>query len=115
VELIGGTDLGRGRVRQMEHGHDGRRESGQGHTAGGRAGARAGPRSTSGGDAAKGGVRSGVEAHSAPSEQVTWTEAVRVRCKGSGRLIWVSLSVRTTYKQHYCISILKPFLIHQAP
>jgi hypothetical protein len=88
VELIGSTDLGRGRIRRMEHGRDGRRESGQGHTAGGHAGARAGPRSTSGGDAAKGGVRPGVEAHSAPSEQATWTEAVRARRKGSGRLIW---------------------------
>jgi hypothetical protein len=29
AELVGSTKLGSGRGRQMEHGHDGRRESGQ--------------------------------------------------------------------------------------
>jgi uncharacterized membrane protein len=28
VEIVGGTNLGRGRGRQMERGHNGRRESG---------------------------------------------------------------------------------------
>jgi hypothetical protein len=28
VELVGGTDLGRGRARRIEHGRDGRRKSG---------------------------------------------------------------------------------------
>ena len=31
VELVGSTDLGRGRDRRMERGCDGRREFGQGH------------------------------------------------------------------------------------
>jgi hypothetical protein len=61
VELGGGTDLGRGRGRWMEHGRDGRCE------------------------AAEGGVRSRAETHSALSEEVT-----RVRYKASSRLIRVS-------------------------
>ena len=38
VELVGGTDLGRGRGRRMERSCDGSRESGRVHAA------RAGPR-----------------------------------------------------------------------
>jgi hypothetical protein len=33
VELVSGTDLGRGRSKRMERGCDGRRESSRGHMA----------------------------------------------------------------------------------
>jgi hypothetical protein len=57
VELVDGTDLSRGRGRRMEHGHDGKRESGWWHTA------RAGACGTD-----KDGVRLGGEACSVLNE-----------------------------------------------
>jgi hypothetical protein len=60
AELVGDTDLGRGRSRRMERGHDERRESGRGHAAracGGGAQHTEQACDTGGGDAGKGGVR----------------------------------------------------------
>jgi hypothetical protein len=67
VELVGGTDLGRGRDRRMERGRDEVRVCVGAHGKG---------------VAAEGEICPGVEVRSALSEQ---TGAARVRRKGSGR------------------------------
>ena len=80
VELVGDTDLGRG--RRMERGHDGKHESRWGHMAdAGR------PRGASGGGTTNGGVCFGAEARSAMSEQTTRAGVARAWSKTSRRLI----------------------------
>ena len=60
MDLVGGTNLDRDRGRRMEHGCDGRCESGWGKRRGRVAGMRAGLHDVTGGGAAEGGVRPGA-------------------------------------------------------
>jgi len=60
VDLVGGTNLDRGKGRRMEHGYDGMCESGRGTRRGRVAGMRAGLHDVTGGGAAEGGVRPGA-------------------------------------------------------
>jgi len=91
VELVGGTDLGRGRGRgrRMERSYVGRRESGLVHAAQG------GPRGRLR-------VRPGADARSVLSEQATRAGAARARRKASEQLIrGLSERERPSYMQHY--------------